>query len=281
MAGMTWKMKMASRWILPLFCASAFTLSAFAQNFPQLQGDALRSGNAPQTSLSGSLGLVAAIPLTDGVYASPVVADGRAYVIDGSGVVFAIDVKSNKVVWRRATKGGAGNCNNVAAPAVVGEYLHVGTTAGYYYVLNRSDGSVVTVIDCEEPIFSAPAAGNGRAYFATLGARIYAVEPDGKVAWTWDFVKEVVGFKGNRWLGSTTLFVPAIFAWSARPSSCRQAAERFSSMTRERDRSCARLRRFRPTRARSSRRPSVKARTPMGTSTFNGIVVTTPAASKR
>jgi outer membrane protein assembly factor BamB len=202
MAGMTWKMKMASRWILPLFCASAFTLSAFAQNFPQLQGDALRSGNAPQTSLSGSLGLVAAIPLTDGVYASPVVADGRAYVIDGSGVVFAIDVKSNKVVWRRATKGGAGNCNNVAAPAVVGEYLHVGTTAGYYYVLNRSDGSVVTVIDCEEPIFSAPAAGNGRAYFATLGARIYAVEPDGKVAWTWDFVKEVVGFKGNRWLGS-------------------------------------------------------------------------------
>ena len=42
-----------------------------------------------------------------------------------------------------------------------------------------------------------------RVYFATLGARIYAVEANGDLAWTWDFVKEVKsGSKGNRWLGS-------------------------------------------------------------------------------
>src|SRR4029079_2775706 len=94
-----------------------------------------------------------------------------------------------------------GNCNNVAAPAVVGKYVHVGTTAGYYYVLDVESGKVVREIDAREPIFSSPAAGADRVYFATLGARVYAVKPDGEQVWTWDFVKEVVKFDGNRWSG--------------------------------------------------------------------------------
>ena len=168
----------------------------------QLQGNAQRSGNVPGEVLNRSLGLMAAIPLTDGVQASPVVADGVVYVLDGSGMVYAIDASTFKEKWRFATKGGAGNCNNVAAPAVVGKYLHVGTMAGYYYVLDCENGKVVKRIDCKEPIFSAPAVGKGRVYFATLGARVFAVSPRGKVEWTWDFVKEVIGFKGNRWLGA-------------------------------------------------------------------------------
>jgi outer membrane protein assembly factor BamB len=186
---------------LALMVVSAATLLA-GENWPQLQGDALRSGNAADVSLQTPLGLIAAIPLTDGIYAAPIVAGGKVFVIDGSGVVTAIDAATNKVAWTFATRGGAGNCNNVAAPAVIGKYLHVGTTAGYYYVLDRDSGSVVREIDCQEPIFSSPAAGTDRVYFATLGARVYAVQPDGKPIWTWDFVKEVVKFDGNRWSGA-------------------------------------------------------------------------------
>ncbi len=141
---------------------------ADAAEWPQLQGNALRSGNVPRTAIKPPLGLVAAIPLTDGLYASPVVSDGKVFVMDGSGVVFAIDAGTRKVLWKFATEGGAGNCNNVAAPAVVGNYLHLGTTAGYYYVLNKDTGAVVNTIDCREPIFSAPAVGDDRVYFATL-----------------------------------------------------------------------------------------------------------------
>lgn len=187
--------------VLALFASGVLA----ADNWEQLQGDALRSGNAPAAVVRTPVGLIAAIPLTDGIFASPVVSEGRVFVIDGSGVVFAIDATSLKVLWKFATRGGVGNCNNVAAPAVVGKYVHVGTAAGFYYVLDRETGAVIREIDCREPILSSPAAGAGRVYFATLGAQVYAIEPDGAVAWTWDFVKEVVKFDGNRWSGEEWL----------------------------------------------------------------------------
>jgi outer membrane protein assembly factor BamB len=188
---------------IPLYLTAGVV---FASNdWPQLQGDALRSGNAADVSLQTPLVLLAAVPLTDGVYAAPVVAGGKAFVLDGSGVVTAIDTATNKVVWRFVTRGGPGNCNNVAAPAAIGKYLHVGTTAGYYYVLDCESGAVVRELDCHEPIFSSLAAGSDRVYFATLGAQVYAVEPNGTLAWTWDFVKEVVKFDGNRWNGEDWL----------------------------------------------------------------------------
>ena len=168
----------------------------------QFQGDARRTGNVPEAVLTDSLALAAAIPLTDIIQSGPVIAGGVVYVMDGSGVIHAIDSKTFQKKWVFKTDGGLANCNNVATPAVVGDFLHVGTTAGFYYVIDRKTGKLIHRIDCKEPIFSAPAVGNGRVYFATLGARVYAVSPKGKTEWTWDFVKEVIGFKGNRWLGA-------------------------------------------------------------------------------
>ena len=171
-------------------------------DWPQLLGNERRSGDAKTVSLPGDPGLIGAIPTTDGLYASPVVSDGMVYLIDGSGVVFAIDAKTLKIAWKFCTAGGKGNCNNVAAPAVVGSYLHVGTTAGFYYVFDKKTGGVVKRIDCGEPIFAAPAVGRKRVYFATLGAKLFAVEPYGAVAWNWDFVTEVIKFTGDRWYGA-------------------------------------------------------------------------------
>ena len=179
--------------------------SLSASDWPQLQGNSLRSGNVPGESLPDQLGLKAAMALTDAILASPVVSAGTIFTIDAAGVVFAIDAKTFEVSWKVATKGGVGNCNNVAAPAVVGQYVHVGTMAGFYYVLDRSTGEVVAEIDCGEPIFASPVAGNDRVYVATLGARVYALKPAGEIVWTWDFVKEVVGFEGNRWKGEDWL----------------------------------------------------------------------------
>ena len=55
-----------------------------------------------------ALSLVDAVPLSEGIYTSPVVADGRIYVVDGSGKAHAIDAKTLKTVWnyqsRRSTR---------------------------------------------------------------------------------------------------------------------------------------------------------------------------------
>jgi outer membrane protein assembly factor BamB len=194
------------RVVLALLCAAALSSDIRAgESWTQLQGGALRSGNAVDETLPASPGLLGTVPLTDGIYTSPVVSDGTVYVVDGAGVVFAIDASTLEVDWKFATAGGSGNCNNVASPAIAGEYLHVGTTAGFYYVLDRASGKVVKRIDCQEPVFSAPAVGNDRVYFATLGARVFALEPDGTLVWEWDFVKEVVDFHGNRWSGADWL----------------------------------------------------------------------------
>ena len=170
-------------------------------SWEQFKYDCRHSGNAPDRTVILPLGLVGAVPLTDSVLTAPVVAEGRIYVVDASGVAFGIDHETLKVVWQTPTRGGKANCNNISSPAVIGRYLHFGTMAGSYYVLDAATGTVVKEIRCGEPIFSTPVVHNGRVYFATLSSRIYALEPDGSVCWTWDFVKEILGFDGNRWSG--------------------------------------------------------------------------------
>ncbi len=186
-----------------LLCLGMSALQA--QDWIQFQNDAQRSGNAVHLDLPSSIGLIGVVPLSDGIYTSPVVAGNTVYVVDGSGVIWAIDATSLKVLWKYVTNGGPGNCNNVSSPAVVGDYLHVGTMAGFYYVLDRHSGKLVRELDCREAIFASPVVGDSRVYFATLGAQVFALEPDGTKVWSWDFVRQVIGFEGDRWKGDDWL----------------------------------------------------------------------------
>jgi len=170
----------------------------------QFKYDCRHSGNVPDRSVTTPLGLIGAVPLTDAVFTAPVVADGRVYVVDASGVAFCIDVSTLRVLWKVETGDGKTNCNNVSSPAIAGRYLHFGTMAGSYYVLDKASGNIVKELACGEPIFSTPVVANGRVYFATLGSQIYALEPDGTICWVWDFVKSRqvgIKFNGNRWSG--------------------------------------------------------------------------------
>jgi len=181
------------------------TAATAAQDWTQLKYDCRHSGNVADRIVSDSLGLVGAIPLTDAILTAPVVSDGRVYAVDASGTAFCIDISSLRILWKFDGNASKTNCNNVSSPAIAGNYLHFGTMAGSYFVLDKTDGKVVKEIKCGEPVFSSPVVANGRVYFATLGSRVYALEPDGTVCWTWDFVKEVLGFTGDRWSGEQWL----------------------------------------------------------------------------
>ncbi len=178
------------------------TIGAYSgENWLQFKYDCRNSGNVPERSLNTSLGLAGAVPLTDAIFTAPVVKNGHVYVVDGSGVAFCIDAETLQIDWKFSSAGGKSNCNNVSSPAVAEDYLHFGTMAGAYYVLDMVSGKVVKEISCGEPIFCSPVIANGRIYFATLGSRVYALEPDGTICWIWDFVKEQLGFTANRWTG--------------------------------------------------------------------------------
>ena len=197
--------------LIVLFLMLATTATA-VENWLQFKYDCRHSGNVPDRSVTTPLGLIGAVPLTDAIFTAPVVADGRVYVVDGSGVAFCIDAPPTvdlkltgsaglRVLWKVETGDGKTNCNNVSSPAIAGRYLHFGTMAGSYYILDKASGNIVKELACGEPIFSTPVVANGRVYFATLGSQIYALEPDGTICWTWDFVKEILKFNGNRWSG--------------------------------------------------------------------------------
>jgi outer membrane protein assembly factor BamB len=177
------------------------TTATSGENWLQFKYDSGHSGNVPDRSVNTPLGLIAAVPLTDAIFTAPVVTDGHVYIVDGSGVVFCINAATMKIVWKFRSHGGKANCNNVSSPAIAGRYLHFGTMAGSYYVLDKSSGDVVKEIACGEPILSTPVVTNGRVYFATLGSQVYAIEPDGTICWKWDFVKQTLKFSGNRWSG--------------------------------------------------------------------------------
>ncbi|NQT17171.1 MAG: PQQ-binding-like beta-propeller repeat protein [Planctomycetes bacterium] len=183
------------------FAIAVFPAAKADESWTQLKYDARHSGDVPDRAVETPLGLVGAAPLSDAVFTAPVVGDGRVYVVDGSGVAFALDAQTLETVWKYATRGGPANCNNVSSPALAGGYLHFGTMAGDYYVLNAADGALVKRIACGDPIFSAPVVGDDRVYFTTLGSRTYAVEPDGTVLWTWDFVRQRLDFDADRWSG--------------------------------------------------------------------------------
>ena len=125
-----------------LFLMLAMTATA-AEDWLQFKYDCGHSGNVPDRSVTTPLGLAGAVPLTDAVLTAPVVADGCVYVVDASGVVFCIDASSLGVRWKRQTRDDPANCNNISSPAIAGHYLHVGTMAGSYYVLDKAGGEVV------------------------------------------------------------------------------------------------------------------------------------------
>ncbi len=188
-----------SRFVVLCLAIAAGNSATAAEAWAQIKCDSRHSGNVPQRSVSPPLELIGAVPATDAILTSPAVADGRVFVVDASGAVFCIDAASLRVVWRFQSRGGKANCNNVSSPALAGPYLHFGTMAGRYYVLDRAKGGVVREIFCGEPIFSAPVVAGDRVYFATLGSRVHALRHDGTVCWTWDFVKEILKFDGDRW----------------------------------------------------------------------------------
>jgi outer membrane protein assembly factor BamB len=117
---------------------------------------------------------------------SPLVADGRVYVGDWRGRVYALDEKTGAVRW---TFQGKGRIKGAVAKS--GNRLYVGTYDGYLYALRATTGKVVWRTRSQDRLggrgqfYSTPAVAYGRVYIGSTDGKVYSYgAASGKLRWS-------------------------------------------------------------------------------------------------
>jgi outer membrane protein assembly factor BamB len=83
---------------------------------------------------------------------SPVVFEGRLYVLQDSGVLRCFDTGTGKTVWQKRLEG-----NFTASPIIAGECLYAANEIGTTYVMALGDKpQIVGTNKLDEPIFATP-----------------------------------------------------------------------------------------------------------------------------
>ncbi len=117
---------------------------------------------------------------------SPLVADGRVYVGDWRGRVYALDEKTGAVRW---TFQGKGRIKGGVAKS--GNRLYVGTYSGYLYAIRATTGKVIWRTRSQDRLggrgqfYSTPAVAYGRVYIGSTDGKVYSFGAvSGKLRWS-------------------------------------------------------------------------------------------------
>jgi len=133
------------------------------------------------------------------VGASPVLVDvgGREALVVGSvaGILKTLDARSGAVIWSVDLVAGSAVHGLIATPAYDGVNLYVPSASDPTGLFARKlDGSDVWTLRTFQPVYSAPAAGNGVVIFGTgavfgdvaAGLILALSRSDGTVLWSYD-----------------------------------------------------------------------------------------------
>jgi outer membrane protein assembly factor BamB len=130
----------------------SYNLGGAAAGSPTLYEGHLYAGSFARKlvklDLSGAL--MGELEMDNWVWSAPTANDGKLYVTDLGGSVYAIDAESFSIDWQ--VKGSGGGIR--AAPLVTDEYVIVGSRTGLVEWLNRSNGNEVFERNVESEILS-------------------------------------------------------------------------------------------------------------------------------
>jgi outer membrane protein assembly factor BamB len=116
---------------------------------------------------------------------TPVLAEGKLFIIKNNGAVYALNKRNGKVRWRR-------NLGRLAAsaPAYADGRIYVtilvrdGSKNGLVAALRAKDGARLWTKPLPSRAESSPLYANGRIYFGSEDGTVYALNAnDGSVAW--------------------------------------------------------------------------------------------------
>jgi polyvinyl alcohol dehydrogenase (cytochrome) len=144
-----------------LVCGAVFAPAASGQvaadRWPEYLGGPDHSSSSAATAITpanaAGVHLVQSLPTSGVLQASPTVYGGRVYIGSLSGRFYALDLATNRVVWKRslgktpaltcATRGVTSTAAVAPDPATGQLDVYVGGGDGYLYALRASDGAVV------------------------------------------------------------------------------------------------------------------------------------------
>jgi outer membrane protein assembly factor BamB len=111
----------------------------------------------------------------------PAVANGRLYLLNKTGELYALRTSDGKVEWRRNLG------NNQTGPAYADGSVFVAQGNGDFTALNAKTGKTRWTFHSPTGLQSSPLAVGGRVYFGSEGGILFALDAkSGKVIWQSD-----------------------------------------------------------------------------------------------
>jgi len=101
-----------------------------------------------------------------------VVSDGVAYIGNLNGVVFALSMRTGKLLWKHRTPNG----KMAASPAVWHDQLIVHGMDGHVWALDRATGQLRWHFTIGSPVESSPVVVDGIDYFGAWNGMLYALD---------------------------------------------------------------------------------------------------------
>jgi outer membrane protein assembly factor BamB len=101
-----------------------------------------------------------------------VVQDGVAYVANARGTIWALNMRTGKVIWRHVTPHG----KMAASPAIWRDELVVHGMDGHVWVLRRSDGRLLWHYTVGSPVESSPVVVDGVDVFGGWDGAVTALD---------------------------------------------------------------------------------------------------------
>lgn len=157
-------------------------------SWPQVQGDAHRSGYVPQTvgppfTELWRIGKYAPNP-TDSMFpvssrVQPIIAQGLIFMPSNDGSLYALSTANGAVVWSYASQGPLVNSAGYENGRVF-----FGSTDGYIYALNAANGSLVWRYKTGSTVKTAPLLAEGKVFMGGSDGYMVALnQAGGALAW--------------------------------------------------------------------------------------------------
>ncbi|HOX79955.1 MAG TPA: PQQ-binding-like beta-propeller repeat protein, partial [Bacteroidales bacterium] len=149
---------------------------------PMFRGNYSRTGIAKTKSINQYPKVLYTFHELAGVYASPVMAEGKVYFGSDSHSFFCLDAQDGSLIWQFKTG------REIRSTAAINDgLLWFGSFDHHVYCLNANNGRMKWSFETKDWVFSSPAVLNGILYISGIDGNIYALDAySGKLKWNYE-----------------------------------------------------------------------------------------------